>query len=165
MLYEFKTFFDSSLVSTIKDWFSQSLAVIYRSDSVNFVPPIPQKKENIYIDENINEMAKIFGATSKIGYVYNEKNMRAQICSCIAIPNTTTELIINTEFFESYGTVRFINLLPIVLGVFQNGGTLIADEFDASIHPMALMSLINIFHNFYSKSTVLYKRFSVINFL
>ena len=29
----------------------------------------------------------------------------------------------------------------------QTGGTLIVDEFDASIHPMALMSIINIFHN------------------
>jgi AAA15 family ATPase/GTPase len=28
-----------------------------------------------------------------------------------------------------------------------NGGTLIVDEFDASIHPMAIMSIINIFHN------------------
>jgi AAA15 family ATPase/GTPase len=29
----------------------------------------------------------------------------------------------------------------------QTGGTLIVDEFDASIHPMWLMSIINIFHN------------------
>ena len=29
----------------------------------------------------------------------------------------------------------------------QNGGTLIVDEFDASIHPIALMNIINIFHN------------------
>ena len=28
-----------------------------------------------------------------------------------------------------------------------NSGTLVVDEFDASIHPMALMSIINIFHN------------------
>ena len=27
------------------------------------------------------------------------------------------------------------------------GGTLVVDEFDASIHPMALMSIINVFHN------------------
>ena len=29
----------------------------------------------------------------------------------------------------------------------MNGGTLVVDEFDASIHPMALMNIINIFHN------------------
>ena len=29
----------------------------------------------------------------------------------------------------------------------MNGGTLVMDEFDASIHPMALMNIINIFHN------------------
>lgn len=27
------------------------------------------------------------------------------------------------------------------------GGILVVDEFDASIHPMALMSIINVFHN------------------
>ncbi|MFI3170110.1 MAG: AAA family ATPase [Faecalibacterium sp.] len=29
----------------------------------------------------------------------------------------------------------------------QTGSILIVDEFDASVHPMALMSIINIFHN------------------
>lgn len=29
----------------------------------------------------------------------------------------------------------------------QTGGILVVDEFDASIHPMALMSIINVFHN------------------
>ena len=29
----------------------------------------------------------------------------------------------------------------------MNGSTLVVDEFDASLHPMALMNIINIFHN------------------
>lgn len=32
-------------------------------------------------------------------------------------------------------------------GVIASGGVLVIDEFDASIHPMALMSIINLFHN------------------
>ena len=51
------------------------------------------------------------------------------------------------EVFESYGTIRFINLFPVVLRAIATGGTLVVDEFDASIHPMALMSIINVFHN------------------
>jgi AAA15 family ATPase/GTPase len=38
-------------------------------------------------------------------------------------------------------------MFPLVLQAIQTGGTLVVDEFDASIHPMALMSIINIFHN------------------
>lgn len=51
------------------------------------------------------------------------------------------------EVFESHGTYRFINLFPLVVNAIVNGGTLIVDEFDAALHPMALMSIVNLFHN------------------
>ena len=38
-------------------------------------------------------------------------------------------------------------MFPLVIRAMQTGGTLVIDEFDASIHPKALMSIINIFHN------------------
>lgn len=57
------------------------------------------------------------------------------------------ELRFPAELFESYGTIRFVNMFPLVVNALLNGGTLIVDEFDASIHPMALMNIINIFHN------------------
>jgi len=38
-------------------------------------------------------------------------------------------------------------MFPLVASAILNGGTLIVDEFDASIHPIALMNIINIFHN------------------
>lgn len=43
-------------------------------------------------------------------------------------------LSLPARLFESFGTVRY-------------GATLVVDEFDASLHPMALMNIINIFHN------------------
>ena len=56
-------------------------------------------------------------------------------------------MAISADVFESFGTIRFINMFPLVIRAMQSGGTLIVDEFDASIHPMALMSIINVFHN------------------
>ena len=38
-------------------------------------------------------------------------------------------------------------MFPLLAATLINGGTLFVDEFDASLHPMALMSIINIFHN------------------
>lgn len=38
-------------------------------------------------------------------------------------------------------------MFPYLVDTIQNGGTLVMDEFDASIHPVALMNIINIFHN------------------
>jgi AAA15 family ATPase/GTPase len=51
------------------------------------------------------------------------------------------------EHFESLGTIRFVNLFPLILETLLNGNILAIDEFDASIHPIALMNIINIFHN------------------
>ena len=49
--------------------------------------------------------------------------------------------------FESYGIVRFVNIFPLVSTALLEGCTLVIDEFDVSIHPMALMSIVNIFHD------------------
>ena len=38
-------------------------------------------------------------------------------------------------------------MFPLILSAIKTGSVLFIDEFDASIHPMAIMSLINVFHN------------------
>lgn len=63
------------------------------------------------------------------------------------IDDVNVKAILPAEVYESYGTVRFINEFPLIIDALMNGGTLVMDEFDASIHPMALMNIINIFHN------------------
>lgn len=60
---------------------------------------------------------------------------------------TTNIPAIAAEIFESYGTIRFVNVFPLVIRAILTGGTLVVDEFDASIHPMALLIIVNIFHN------------------
>ena len=72
-------------------------------------------------------------------------NNEAKLCSLFK--QSINGTAIPAELFESYGTIRFINMFPLVVNALLNGGTLIVDEFDASIHPMALMNIINIFHN------------------
>ena len=51
------------------------------------------------------------------------------------------------KIFESFGTIRFLNIFPIILAAIKTGATLVIDELDASIHPMAIMNLISVFHN------------------
>ena len=41
--------------------------------------------------------------------------------------------LLPAEVFESYGTIRFINEFPLMILAMLTGGTLIMDEFDASI--------------------------------
>lgn len=146
----FKTIFSKDIVSFISEWFDKKFIVIYRSDSIqtmrNFADP---KSNTIYVEKTLTEAAKAFGINSNaLGYRVSEDGKDSVLCSAFQdFKNRTDIPAIPADIFESYGTVRFINEFPLVINALLNGGTLVMDEFDASIHPMALMNIINIFHN------------------
>lgn len=137
----FRTIVSSNLAEFIADYFSNYLKTIYRADTVYTAPVFDSKS---VIDEYLNEAASRFGINSnKLVYVKNKKAENPPIL-CSVMPN---KVPIPSEFFESYGTLRFVNLFPLVANALRTGETLIIDEFDSSIHPMAIMDIINIFHN------------------
>lgn len=143
----FKAMFSAKLVSIITSWLNDKFAVIYRAkfmsltrESSNFT------KESVYIENTLNDAAVCFGINSNaLGYVVEEDGGNAKLCSLFQ--KDSSVLALPAELFESHGTIRFVNIFPLVVRVLLDGGTLVVDEFDASIHPMALMSIVNIFHN------------------
>lgn len=143
----FKAMFSSKLVSLITKWLDNKFMVIYRADAVNLVQKFADpRKQTVYIEKTTNEAAKLFGITSNaIGYVVSEEDPEGEgkLCSIFKPKNTA----IAADVFESFGTIRFVNMFPFVMKAILTGGTLVIDEFDASIHPMAIMSIISIFHN------------------
>lgn len=142
----FKTLVSQKLASTITSWFEEKFNVFYRANDME-VHLRAQKGEqkSIRTDPVITEAAKIFGISSnEIGYAYSNDDKPSQLVSIIKGKNS---FALKADVIESFGTVRFINEFPIILSTMLNGGTLVVDEFDASIHPMALMSIINLFHN------------------
>ncbi|MEG1315380.1 MAG: ATP-binding protein [Anaerovoracaceae bacterium] len=143
----FKTMFSAKLVALINNWLDNKFMVIYHADSLNLIRKFSDpKKKSIYIEKTLNEAATYFGINSNaLGYVVEGEDTEAKLCSLFKGKEQSTA--ISAEMFESYGTIRFINMFPLVVNAILNGGTLVVDEFDASIHPMALMSIINIFHN------------------
>lgn len=145
----FKLIFSQPFVKMLTDWFANKFMVIYRADSMQLITRFtdPQKKA-IYIEKTTDKAAKLFGINSNaVGYVVSDDDSEAKLCSIIKNKKNKKSAILAAELFESYGTIRFINLFPLVIRAIQTGGTLVVDEFDASIHPMALMSIINVFHN------------------
>ncbi len=141
----FKNIFAQDLVSLITDWFQNKFIVIYRSDEVKIMRKFADPKENtIYVEATLTEAAKEFGINSNaLGYKANSEGDDVVLCSIF----NSNKAAIPADAFESYGTIRFINEFPLVINALLNGGTLVMDEFDASIHPMALMNIISIFHN------------------
>ena len=123
--------------------------VIYRADSVQLIKRFsdPQQKA-VYVEKTTDKAAKLFGINSNaLGYVVSDDEAEAKLCSLFKDGKNHKTSAMAAELFESYGTIRFINMFPLVIRAILTGGTLVVDEFDASIHPMALMSIINIFHN------------------
>ena len=141
----FKAMFSSKLVNLIMNWLDNKFMVIYRADALHLTKKFSDpKKQTVYIEKTINDAARLFGINSNaLGYVFSEDDSEAKLCSIFNSKSTA----ISAEMFESYGTIRFVNMFPLVINAILNGGTLVVDEFDASLHPMALMNIINIFHN------------------
>lgn len=145
----FKLIISQKFAKLVLDWFTNKFMVIYRADSMQLIKRFADpKKKAIYVEKTTDEAAKLFGINSNaVGYVVSEDEPDAKLYSVFQNSKNKKNAAIASEIFESYGTIRFINMFPLVIKAIQTGGTLIVDEFDASIHPMALMSIINVFHN------------------
>lgn len=145
----FKQIYAPELVKRIVDWFANQFMVVCRADSMQLVRRFGNAdKHTIYVEKTTNEAAKAFGITSNaVGYVENGDDTKGKLCSLLQKGGNSQGTAIEAEVFESYGTIRFVNLFPLVIRAMKTGATLVVDEFDASIHPMALMNIINIFHN------------------
>ena len=145
----FKLIFSAGFVKQIIDWFTNKFMVICRADSMQLIKRFadPQKK-TVYIEKTTNDAAKVFGINSNaIGYVVTDDEAKPRLCSIFKNLKGKKSVAMAADVFESYGTLRFITIFPLVIKAILTGGVLVVDEFDASIHPMALMSIINVFHN------------------
>lgn len=141
----FKSIYSPKIADLILKWFTEKFMVFYRTDSMQFMGHLVNLKENtVYVEKTYNEAAKLFGISSNaLGHIVDREDSKPKLYSIFKGKNKA----VLAEIFESYGTIRFINMFPLVIRALLKGGTLVVDEFDASIHPMALMSIINIFHN------------------
>lgn len=145
----FKTVVSPKLVDLILNWIKNKFIVIYRADQIIRIPQNIQK-EMVYAEGYLNEVASIFGINSNgLGYIKNEEDNSVRLYSMLdySIDGKNQDVALLSDMFESFGTIRFINIFPLLLNAIMTGGTLIVDEFDASIHPMALINIVNIFHN------------------
>ena len=145
----FKVIYSQEFSKCITDWFLKKFMVVYCADAIELIKRFETSDNHtVYVEKTVDEAAKLFGVTSNaVGYVVSDENPEGKLCSIIKNMKSGKDGAIAAEVFESYGTIRFINIFPLVIRALREGGTLIVDEFDASIHPMALMSIINVFHN------------------
>ena len=147
----FKTLYSKKIYDKIIEWFQKKFRIIYRADRVMVAPVYSSdivNNKKYYIDKSLNKALENFGLTSEsIAFPITEKREQIEPLSILYRNNKKERAIVPAKDFESYGTVRFLNIFPIILATINNGNILVVDELDASIHPMAIMNIIKIFHN------------------
>lgn len=148
----YKTLVNKEMYSIIMEWFQTKLIVLR---NINYVSSAPRYDYDITAGNGtgipgdillsntiVNKIAKAAGIdTSEIQFRKDDKESKTQVVSIIDGKGVIA------RFIESAGTLKIINFIPLVISVMLNGGTLIVDELDSSLHPSAVFSIVNAFHN------------------
>lgn len=143
----FKNIIDSHLFNLIDEFLNKDLMVICKANFLN-VTPEPDGKIGLVHYKEFSEVANEIGAiNSEFGFYTRDPKAPSVLTTIIKTQDKLSPLVIPSETIESFGTIRFLNLYPLIKKTLNNGGVLIVDEFDASIHPMVLLDIVNIFHN------------------
>jgi len=138
----FRRIFSRALVKLITDWLANQFIVVYPADNSH----LKRNENSRYVSETLGSAIKVFGITANpIRYV-TEKDCDGEFVSQITFGDSHPAEL-PTEIYESHGTIRFINIFPFVIRALKTGATLVVDDFDASIHPMVIMDILNLFHN------------------
>lgn len=142
----FKAFYSHQIAEIITNWAKTKFAVVFRGDCVSTAPKAEYKNDRLGINTLINQAVKSFGIDAN-KVIYDEMENEDTLELGSIIKKDDKKILIPAECYESYGTLRFIDIFPLIAGALIYGSTLVVDELDASIHPMAIMNIINVFHN------------------
>ena len=146
----FKSIFNKKLAESVMEWFEKKFLIVMKSNQITMTPPSELLTPGTIITEPVlNKIAQEFGIhNNRIGYQTNEKNGEIDVLSVLTSDDEGEKpIVVNANYYESFGTIRMLNIFPAVLTALDKGATLIVDELDASIHPVAIINLLNIFHN------------------
>ena len=145
--------FDKKYFEDFNLWF-EKFNVIMNANDMNFrqkdLKTIFNKKPDKDIRRNIFESASVkevmniaeFG-NQKIGFMAETDNDELSMCSMYQVPLRKDEqpqkkyaisMIVDSELMESRGTIHLIRLLQPFIDVLDNGGVIVLDEKDASLH-------------------------------
>lgn len=144
---DFASFVSKEIYNNIFNWFSNKLQIFIEFSNLNYTIQ-SEKNKNIklpnYIFKAVNQIGVI---GSELIYVKSEKNENDVVLVSKLKTGDNRKIAIPSRLIESLGTLKFIDLFPAVLISLLSGSTLIIDELDSSLHPMVVMSIINIFHD------------------
>ena len=142
----FKNLICLELVELILNWFNNKLLLVYNSPRVQLHPRGNYESGKLIpLSLIMNKAIQALGCDNQIGYMQADESY-SPVKTTVVVKDFLS-FFIPSQLVESLGTLRFLDIFPLVLNAFQTGATLIVDELDASIHPVVIMSIIKAFHN------------------
>lgn len=139
----YKNIINQKKAQIFLEWIDKYLITICNSNQFS-AKPVIEKPDVFYKDDAITNIACAFGCNSNdLAYIKHDE----QTILCSYVETKNGKYAIPSPLYESLGTLRLINIFPLLSEAIKKGYTLLLDEFDASLHPMAIMNIINIFHN------------------
>lgn len=146
----FKSIVSPELCAKVISWFKEKFLIFCHAEAMTVAPAIEKDRSApLPLEPHFRQALYDFGVTGhNLCYVAKPDGTGAELCSLLKDPSKKGKAcLINAKVFESYGTIRFAQLFPLIRKALTEGSVLVIDEFDASIHPMALLSIVNSFHN------------------
>lgn len=108
----------------------------------------PNIKDSIIRLDYMSEAARLVTLNkANIGLRVGGDNQNDNYLVSVVPIGKDSSTAIDASQFESFGTLRFLTFVPVILDALANGTTLVIDELDSSLHPMVLMSIIRVFHD------------------
>lgn len=113
----FRLIYSGTFAKLITDWFANKFMVICRADSIQLIKRFSDpQKATVYIEKTTNDAAKIFGINSNaVGYVVADDAPETRLCSIFNDLKNKKNVAMAADVFESYGTIRFITIFPLVI--------------------------------------------------
>lgn len=143
----FKEYLSISLYNNFINWFEDYLVVFDNPSSV-FIQ-INESDDKSKINKLNNFSSSIINTVTDTDHMvrYSKVNGKDNFVPYSEINSNDKRIGVPSSAFESRGSNRLLNILPIVGQTLAMGGVLAIDEADTSVHPTIISNIIGIFHN------------------
>ena len=138
----FKNLISQKITEIILKWFMMNFRTFYAFHKIQSYPAGMQNETLTPLSKELEEAVRSFGINQNRLAFYRHEQLAMPVK--FSIVNNEP---IPSDQYESLGTLRFLDMFQLIIDAFRYGQTLVFDEFDASIHPSAVKSIINAFHN------------------
>ena len=148
----FRSGVDPELAESVLRWIREKLIIIFQAEDASLPKADLTELEDdstFQTNERIQAITRKIGLTARqLGFPVRDGEVVEEMYSLLEGSHTPGKTaMVPAKDFESRGTVRLAWLIRAAAAVLENGGVLVADELDASVHPAVMRAIINLFHD------------------